>query len=152
MPERSKRPVSPFAGLPVALQHRIQSIGAYVDAVLEDTQERTPAIPPLNRSETTTIKLAVTAGYLVDLFESTTQIGGQAVETFQRLGVESFVIGSSEFFSGSTDLLRGEKLALRLRELLPRGLLEGRETGQGIPLSDMITRARQGLLNARRLG
>lgn len=138
-----------FGSLPRGLQHRLQSIGAYVDATLTELQESRPITPPLTKAEASTVKFFVITVKLIDLLERTTRAAEGTVELLEKLDLRGFVVGTSVFERDSPDLLRGRRLSERLRQRLP--------PGTPIPTDDetlslLVRRARAEVIRDRAVG
>lgn len=102
--------------LPRRLKTRFESIGAFVDAVVEEREVNIPKTRRLRSDDIVTIKLAVFIFALQEFFREGSRAAVLAVEEFQALGVTGFKVGASLFEGRNENVVRGYELAEALRE------------------------------------
>ena len=102
--------------LPRRLKTRFESIGAFVDAVVQEREDSLPKEKRLKNDDIGIIKLAVLIFALQEFFREGSRAAVRAVDEFQALGVPGFKVGSSLFEGRNENVVRGDKLAEALRE------------------------------------
>jgi hypothetical protein len=101
--------------LPRRLKNRFESIGVFVDAVVQEREDSIPKERHLKSNDVGTIKLAVLIFALQEFFREGSSAAIRAVDEFKTLGVPGFKVGSSLFEGRNENVMRGYELAEALR-------------------------------------
>lgn len=138
--------------LPRTLRLRFDGLGSYVSGVLEE--ERVDE--HLQKADVEVIHLLSFLRSLDELFREGTEAATRAVDAFRGLGIASFSIGSEVFAERNDAVMRGDRLAKALRELvlesLPPGQIIPAEVYGDLSLRAFIVTLARRLSNARRTG
>lgn len=133
--------------LPRALKLRLDGIGSYVVAVLEEKDYlRRISKPDLQR-----IQMATFLKTLDEFLRDGTEAAIRSVDAFLELGVEGFQIGSERFEGRNDAVMRGANLSQRLRRAIEDPeVLRVIESGQA--LRDVVIDLGRRFRNGRRVG
>ncbi len=102
--------------LPRRLKTRFESIGAFVDAVVQEREGNLPRERRLRSEDLGTIKLAVFIYALQEFLREGSAAAVKAVDEFEDLGIPGFQVGSSLFVGRNENVVRGYELAEALRK------------------------------------
>ena len=104
--------------LPYRLRARFDSLGSFVQSIVDEQEINTPPRDRLARSDIQTIQLVVFVQFLNFFFLEGTRAAIRAVDEFAPLGVSGFRIGSALFEERNENVMRGETLSESLRTAL----------------------------------
>jgi hypothetical protein len=101
--------------LPRRIKTRFESIGSFVDTVIQERERTVPSDRRLKRDDIRVIKLAVFIFALQEFLREGSRAASIAVDEFKALGVTGFKVGSSLFEGRNENVVRGDELAKALR-------------------------------------
>lgn len=99
----------------------------------------------LSREATQTIKLAVLVYALEQLFAEGSRAARGAVREFESLGLSGFQVGSQTFEGENENVVRGDLLAMSLREAFDNEGLIGAEIRRAQGVRDLVINLRRRL-------
>jgi hypothetical protein len=97
--------------LPRSLKLRLEGLGSYVTAILDETNLRSR----LSQGDLQRIQLAAFLRSLDEFLREGSQAAAGAVDAFAALGIEGVRIGSELFSGRNAAVLRGRRLSEQLR-------------------------------------
>jgi len=97
--------------LPSSFRHRFDSLGGYINAILEQKRK---GEPKLTKREIEFIQIVVFITVLKRFLVEGAKAAQMTLDELKEQGIKSFSIGSSHFEEGSEDLRRGFVLASEL--------------------------------------
>jgi hypothetical protein len=126
-----------IARLPYKLRPRFDSLSGYVRTLIDDELREIGSGSIPNES----IQYIQMAAFLFSLnrfFRDGTRAAYGASITFQSLGMEGFLVGSTHFTPSNENTLRGQELAIALMHALNDTEL-GRRVKTAYSLTDLVT-------------
>jgi hypothetical protein len=104
--------------IPRRLRTRFESLGGFVDAVVQEREGNLPRERRLASEDLGAIKLAVLVFALQEFFREGSTAAAMAVDEFHALGLRGFQVGSSLFEARNENVVRGDELAKALRSAI----------------------------------
>jgi hypothetical protein len=101
--------------LPLKLQRRFDSLGGYVQGIIEEERTQQDISLRLSSEDKQVIQLAAFIYMLDSFFRAGSRAAREASSTFERFELSGFQVGSTHFTSDNMNTLRGEVLARELR-------------------------------------
>ena len=124
--------------MPQQMRQRFVSLGGYVQAVVNEEEEGMPRGLRLSRESVQTLKLAVLVFTLEHLFREGSRAARSAVREFERLDLPGFQVGSQTFEGENENVVRGDKLAMALRDAFSRESVIATEIGRAHGVRDLV--------------
>jgi hypothetical protein len=137
--------------LPLKLQQRFDSLGGYVQGIIEEEAERLDRDIILTPEDRQVIQLAVFVYSLDTFLRAGTRAAREASVTFERLGLSGFQVGSTHFTSDNLNTQRGELLAAELGQTVSQTSL-GRYIRNARSMKDLVTWLMRDMRNEQSLG
>ena len=106
--------------LPQKLQVRFNSLGNYVQGIIDEESARNRKEIKLSSEDTQLIQLAALLYSLDSFLRAGTYAARVASTTFEEFELEGFQVGSTLFTRNNENTLRGEELAEKLRKTVER--------------------------------
>lgn len=101
--------------LPLRLQRRFDSLGGYVQGIIEEERTQYDISLRLSSEDKQVIQLAAFIYMLDGFLRAGSRAAREASSTFERFGLSGFQVGSTHFTSDNLSTQRGEMLARELR-------------------------------------
>lgn len=101
--------------LPFRLRSRFESLGTYVQSVIDEDFAENPKLKRLTKDEVSTVKLLVFTSSLDHFFKEGSAAARLAVREFEKLQLSGFSIGTTVFEKDNENVRRGDTLSTRLR-------------------------------------
>lgn len=102
--------------LPYRLKARFESLGGYVQSLIDDQETKTAGGRHLSDDETSLIKVLIFIGTLDGFFREGSAAARSAVSSFEKLGMKGFRVGTTAFEGENENVRRGDTLSSQLRK------------------------------------
>lgn len=104
--------------LPLKLQRRFDSLGGYVQGIIEEERDKGDSPFRLSAEDKQVVQLAAFIYMLDGFLRAGSRAAREASTTFESFGLSGFQVGSTHFTSDNLSTRRGELLAEELRSVV----------------------------------
>lgn len=137
--------------LPLKLQRRFDSLGGYVQGIIEEERDKREIPVRLSAEDRQVVQLGAFIYMLDGFLRAGSRAAREASSTFESFGLSGFQVGSTHFTSDNMNTRRGEILAQELRAVVLQTSL-GPYIRTARSMRDLVSRLIRDMTNEQTMG